>query len=159
MLAHLKEGSLRDPDRTETARVLSSVPSWRKVWELPWANDPSGVAARRDDAIRPAHYEVSIPGGRNIESGFFELDENWAYTSLHRRKRPESRRRRESHRAERRRLYQAPEIARPRIALSERSCRHHWMEQNQPILGALKMERVVTVITIGLIELVARSTF
>jgi len=31
----------------------------------------------------------------------------------------------------------------------------HWMEQNRNILNALKMERVVTVITIGLIQLVA----
>jgi lipoprotein-releasing system permease protein len=30
-----------------------------------------------------------------------------------------------------------------------------WMERNKQLLGALKMERIVTVITIGLIELVA----
>jgi lipoprotein-releasing system permease protein len=30
-----------------------------------------------------------------------------------------------------------------------------WMERNRQLLGALKMERIVTVITIGLIELVA----
>ena len=31
----------------------------------------------------------------------------------------------------------------------------HWMEQNRPILNALRMEKIVTVITIGLIQLVA----
>src|SRR5678816_1987707 len=30
-----------------------------------------------------------------------------------------------------------------------------WQEQNRPILNSLKMERVVTVITIGLIQVVA----
>lgn len=30
----------------------------------------------------------------------------------------------------------------------------HWMEQNKQLLSALKMERVVTVITIGLIQMV-----
>jgi lipoprotein-releasing system permease protein len=31
----------------------------------------------------------------------------------------------------------------------------HWMEQNRQLLGALKMERIVSLITIGLIQLVA----
>jgi lipoprotein-releasing system permease protein len=31
----------------------------------------------------------------------------------------------------------------------------HWMEQNRQLLGALRMERIVSVITIGLIQLVA----
>ena len=54
-------------------------------------------------------------------------------------------------------IYIAPEIARrgrsgiigPALAAT------HWMEQNKPILNALQMEKIVTVITIGLIQLVA----
>ena len=52
-------------------------------------------------------------------------------------------------------IYSAPEIAAelnrtvgPKLAAT------HWMEQNKPILSALRMEKVVTVITIGLIQLV-----
>ncbi len=53
-------------------------------------------------------------------------------------------------------LYRAEEVAREveKIAGSRFSTTT-WMEQNRSLLNALRMERVVTVITIGLIELVA----
>ena len=53
-------------------------------------------------------------------------------------------------------LYRAEEVAREveKIAGSHFSTTT-WMEQNRSLLNALRMERVVTVITIGLIELVA----
>jgi lipoprotein-releasing system permease protein len=92
-----------------------------------------------------------------FESGFFELDDNWAYTSLHSAQMVlnledvvNSIEMRVSD------IYKAPEIAAaangiigPKLAAT------HWMEQNKPILNALKMEKVVTVITIGLIQLVS----
>ena len=53
-------------------------------------------------------------------------------------------------------IYQAPEVAAaaekligPKLAATT------WEEQNQQLLDALKMERIVTVVTIGLIQLVA----
>ncbi|MBM3811488.1 MAG: FtsX-like permease family protein [Acidimicrobiia bacterium] len=53
-------------------------------------------------------------------------------------------------------IYQAPTIADeaartggPQLGAT------HWMEQNRQLLGALRMEKVVTIITIGLIQLVA----
>ena len=92
-----------------------------------------------------------------FESGFYEIDSTWAFTSLT---------------ATQRLLgledvvnmvelklddiYQAPEVARavdrvvgPKLAAST------WMEQNRHILSALNMERAVTFVTIGLIVLVA----
>ena len=53
-------------------------------------------------------------------------------------------------------LYRAGEVAREieKIAGSRFSTTT-WMEQNRSLLNALRMERIVTVITIGLIELVA----
>ncbi|HYP13572.1 MAG TPA: FtsX-like permease family protein [Bryobacteraceae bacterium] len=91
-----------------------------------------------------------------FESGFYELDATWAFTTL------ESARMLysvpdvvNSIELKLEDLDKAPETARtvekivgPKLAAID------WMERNQPILGALRMERVVTMITIGLIQLV-----
>ena len=92
-----------------------------------------------------------------FESEFYELDLNWAYTSLKAAQvvlglqdvvnsielQLED-------------IYEAPDVARAaeRIAGPTLGATH-WMEQNKSILGALQMERTVTVVTIGLIQLVA----
>jgi lipoprotein-releasing system permease protein len=92
-----------------------------------------------------------------FESGFYELDANWAYTSLKAAQVvmnvEDVINSIELRVAD---LYQAPAIAAsvnrivgPKLAAT------HWMEQNRPILSALRMEKVVTVITIGLIQLVS----
>jgi lipoprotein-releasing system permease protein len=92
-----------------------------------------------------------------FESGFYEIDDNWAFASLA---------------AVQEALslsdvvnqieikvddiYLAPQVGQaieqfvgPRLATT------NWMERNRQLLGALRMERMVTVITIGLIQLVA----
>jgi lipoprotein-releasing system permease protein len=93
----------------------------------------------------------------SFETGFFDLDSAWAFTSLETAQR----------------LFGlsdvvnaielridnldlAPEVAAaaegivgPKLAATT------WMEQNRQIFTALRMEKVVTIITIGLIELVA----
>jgi len=92
-----------------------------------------------------------------FESGFFDLDNSWAFASL------------ESVQKvlsvsdvvnaielQVRDIYQAPAVA----ASAEKAAgpglgATHWMEQNRQLLNALRMEKVVTVITIGLIQLVA----
>ncbi|MBI1899200.1 MAG: ABC transporter permease [Acidobacteria bacterium] len=92
-----------------------------------------------------------------FESGFYELDATWAYTTIKTAQ--------ElfsvsdvvnSIEMKVREIDRAPEIAAavqkiagPKLAAT------HWMEQNRPILNALKMERAVTIVTIGLIQLVA----
>lgn len=91
-----------------------------------------------------------------FESGFYELDANWAYTSLHAAQVvlnvPDVVNAIELRLDD---IYKAPEIATqanrlvgPKLAAA------HWMDLNKPILSALEMEKVVTVITIGLIQLV-----
>ncbi len=104
---------------------------------------------------RPSSQRFRVVG--LFESGFFEIDSTWAFTSLT---------------AAQRLLglddvvnsvelklddiYKAPEVAGqvdrvvgPKLAAST------WMEQNRHILNALNMERAVTFVTIGLIVLVA----
>jgi lipoprotein-releasing system permease protein len=92
-----------------------------------------------------------------FESGFFDFDDTWAYTSITSVQkllrvgdvvnaieiRVDD-------------LYQAPEIAKQaeRIA-GPRYTSTNWEEQNSQLLHALKMERAVTAVTVGLIILVA----
>ena len=63
----------------------------------------------------------------------------------------------EQHRADARRFYQAPRSgsAQPKQLIGPKLAASTWEEQNRQILNALKMERIVTVITIGLIQIVA----
>jgi len=92
-----------------------------------------------------------------FETGFYDLDAGWAFTTL------------ESAQAvlglsdvvnaiELRLddLQRAPEVAREaeRVA-GEGLAATHWMEQNRQIFNALRMEKAVTIVTIGLIVLVA----
>jgi lipoprotein-releasing system permease protein len=104
---------------------------------------------------RPSYHRFRVVG--IFESGFYELDAHWAFTTLQAAQRvlavqdvvnalelrlddidaaPEV-------------AAEAEKIAGPGLGATT------WMEQNRQILNALRMERVVTVITIGLIELVA----
>ena len=93
-----------------------------------------------------------------FETGFYELDANWAYVSLQSAQKVLSVEDVvNSIELKVDDIYRAPEVAagsrkdrsEPRLAAT------NWMEQNRPILNALRMEKVVTVVTIGLIQLVA----
>jgi lipoprotein-releasing system permease protein len=105
--------------------------------------------------LRPNYQRFRVVG--TFESGFYEIDSAWAYTSL----------------AAAQRLfdlddvvntvelklddiYQAPavKVAADRVSGPNLSA-STWMEQNRHILNALNMERAVTFVTIGLIVLVA----
>jgi lipoprotein-releasing system permease protein len=104
---------------------------------------------------RPSYHRFKVVG--LFESGFFDLDASWAFTSL------------KSAQAalslsdvvnsieiKLHDIYKAPEVSKEaeKIAGPKLSALP-WGEQNQQLLNALKMERVVTVVTIGLIQLVA----
>jgi lipoprotein-releasing system permease protein len=104
---------------------------------------------------RPSYIRLRVAG--TFESGFYDLDANWAFLSL----------------ADAQKafdladvvnsielmlddIYQAPAVAAaaekiigPKFAATT------WGEQNKQLLSALTMERTVTVVTIGLIQLVA----
>lgn len=103
----------------------------------------------------PSYHKFRVAGV--FESGFFELDAHWAVASLEQTQRVLAvddvvnsiELRLED-------IYRAPEVA----AAAEQIIGNDlaattWMEQNRQLLSAFKMERVVTVITIGLIEMVA----
>ena len=159
-LRHLKQGSLaplRDPTAAppgillgtrlveDTGMVLNSritVISPQGGNLTPWG-------------IRPSFRPFRVAG--IFESGFFEIDDSWAYTSIETAQKllgvadvvnaielkVDD-------------LDRAPEIARDIEKLvGSRYTTTTWMERNKQLIGALNMERMVTVITIGLIVLVA----
>lgn len=104
---------------------------------------------------RPNYQRFRVAG--IFESGFYDFDSAWAFASLGATQRLLSLQdvvnsleiRLDD-------IYRAPEVAAaagklvgPKLAPAT------WMEQNRQVFNALRMERSVTVITIGLIELVA----
>lgn len=103
---------------------------------------------------RIAQYRFHVVG--IFESGFYELDNTWAYTNLSAAQMVlnvedvvNSIELRVSD------IYRAPEIAaQANRVIGKDLAAAHWMDMNRPILNALQMEKVVTVITIGLIQLV-----
>lgn len=104
---------------------------------------------------RPSYHRFRVVG--IFESGFYELDAHWAFTTLKAAQRVLAVQdvvnalelRLDDIHAAPEVAAQAERIAGPGLGATT------WMEQNRQILNALRMERVVTVITIGLIELVA----
>jgi lipoprotein-releasing system permease protein len=159
-LRHLKQGSLaplRDPSAAlpgillgtrlveDTGMVLNS-----RITVI----SPQG-GTLTPFGIRPSFRPFRVAG--IFESGFFEIDDSWAYTSIETAQKllgvadvvnaielkVDD-------------LDRAPEIARDVEKLvGSRYTTTTWTERNKQLIGALNMERMVTVITIGLIELVA----
>jgi lipoprotein-releasing system permease protein len=104
---------------------------------------------------RPSYVRLRVVG--TFESGFYDLDANWAFLSLgDAQKAFDLTDVVNSIELMLDDIYQAPQVAvaaekiiGPRLAATT------WGEQNKQLLGALTMERTVTVVTIGLIQLVA----
>ncbi|MBK5293466.1 MAG: ABC transporter permease [Acidobacteriia bacterium] len=104
---------------------------------------------------RLAEFRFRVTG--IFESGFFDLDNSWAFASL-----PSVQKvlsvadvinAIELHIDD---IYQAPAMAEAAAKAAGKGLgATHWMEQNRQLLNALRMEKVVTIITIGLIQLVA----
>ncbi len=104
---------------------------------------------------RPSYFPMRVVG--IFETGFYDLDSAWAFTSLGNAQRILSTgdvvnaiELRLSDIQQAGSVAQALEAELP-AALSATS----WMEQNKPLFSALRTERTVTVVTIGLIELIA----
>ncbi|MDR3698545.1 MAG: ABC transporter permease [Candidatus Sulfopaludibacter sp.] len=159
-LRHLKAGSLnelRDPNRAvpgiiignsmvqDTGMVLNS----RITAIFPEATELAGFTVM--PPLRPFHVSGIF------DSGFFEIDDNWVFVSL-----PAL-----QHALGLEDVINQIEIkvddldAAPAIAkdiervVGPKYTTTTWQERNKQLLSALTMERVVTVIVIGLIELVA----
>jgi lipoprotein-releasing system permease protein len=158
-LRRLKAGSLlrlRDPKASPPGIILGS----RLV------EDTGMVLNSRISVVSPQGEMTPIGVRPNIrwfhvdgifESGFFEIDDNWAYASLEATQKALSLEDVVSQMELKvDDLNRAPEIARQvQKAVGPRYTTTTWMERNKQLLGALRMEKIVTIIVISLIELVA----
>jgi lipoprotein-releasing system permease protein len=158
MLRHLKSGSLASFDKNgaEYGIVLGAKLAQQAGVML---DSPVTVISYQGELTPigpvPSLFHFRVVG--IFESGLYELDTEWAFTSL---------------RAAQRvldlndvvntielrldNIFEAPKVAQeaeriigPKLIAST------WMDQNRSLLNALKLEKVVSVITVSLIELVA----
>jgi lipoprotein-releasing system permease protein len=104
---------------------------------------------------QPARYRFRVVG--IFESGFYDFDANFAFTSLQSAQQVFSVR--DAVNTIELRLddiYKAAEVAKAAEKITGPALvANTWMEQNHQILNALNMEKIVTAVTIGLIQLVA----
>ncbi len=158
-LKRLKAGSmdrLRDPDANPPGILLGSRLVERTGMVLNSNVDlvtPQGELT--PFGVRPGIRRFKVVG--IFETGFYEVDANWAYTSIPAEQRmlsiDDSVNRIEINVDN---LDRADVIAKQieKIAGKEYTTTT-WMEQNARLMSALNLERMVTIITIGLIEIVA----
>ncbi len=158
-LKHLKAGSmdrLRDPDANPPGILLGS----RLVEQTGMVlNSNVDLVTPQGEltpfGVRPGIRRFKVAG--IFETGFYEVDANWAYTSIpaeqHMLSIDDSVNRIEINVDN---LDRAGVIAKEieKIAGKEYTTTT-WMEQNARLMSALNLERMVTIITIGLIEIVA----
>ena len=158
-LRHLKSGSLdrlRDPNASPPGIILGS----RIVEDTGMVlNSRINVVSPQGEltpfGVRPNIRPFRVAG--IFETGFYDIDDNWCFTSIEAAQKALSLQD-VINQIELKvdDLNRAPEIARDvEKAAGPRYTTTTWMERNRQLLNALRMERAVTIITIGLIELVA----
>ena len=158
VLLHLKQGSIAN--LSSTGKYPGIIMGARLAQNTGMVMDsvitvisPQGELTPM--GARPAYYKFRVVG--IFESGFFDLDNAFAFTDLKSAQRVLSLgdvvnsielKLDDPNRAEE--VAQAADnLLGPKLTATT------WMEQNHQLRAALNMERVVTVVTIGLIELVA----
>jgi lipoprotein-releasing system permease protein len=155
-LRKLKAGSLerlRDPEARPPGIVLGA----RLAEDAGMMLDSNiEIAAEELTPVgpRPVRRRFKVVG--LFETGFFELDDNWSYVAIGAAQKALGTSQINQIELNVDDLNRAGDIARDveKIAGAQFTTTT-WMERNKQLLGALKMERLVTVIVISLIELVA----
>lgn len=160
ILGHLKAGSLAGLKNPSGGGLPGIILGSRLAQETGMLLHTVVTVISPQGELTPIGPRPSIRRFRVVgifESGFYEADANVAFTSLRAAQQALSLEDVVNYielRVDD--LYLAPEVAKaaekvagPRFAAT------NWMEQNRQLLNALRMERAVTVVTIGLIELVA----
>jgi lipoprotein-releasing system permease protein len=155
-LRRLKAGSvarLRDPNASPPGIILGS-----KLAEDTGMALGSNIDLFAEELLptgpHPVRRRFKVIG--IFETGFFELDDNWAYTSVGAAAKALGVDQINQIELNVDNLDRAGEIAADiQKMVGRRYTTTTWMERNKQLLGALNMEKLVTVVVIGLIELVA----
>jgi lipoprotein-releasing system permease protein len=155
-LRKLKAGSLdrlRDPNASPPGIILGS-----RLAEDVGMRVGDNIELLADEmtpmTIRPVKRRFKVAGV--FESGFYEIDDLWAYMSIGAAQKAFSTDQINQIEINVDDINLAGQVA-PEIekVAGPRYTTTTWMERNKQILGALRMERLVTIIVISLIELVA----
>ena len=157
-LRHLKTGAFKD------WKEVNGYPPVVLGWRLA---QRTGMLAGSIVRIMSTQGEMTPMGTKMVEfrlrvagtfdSGFYDFDNNWAFTSLETVQRvlalPDVVSAVEMNLID---IYQAPEIAlAAEVIAGKRLGASSWQEQNKQFLSALHMERIVTFIVISLLLLIA----
>ena len=157
-LRHLKEGSL---DRLKTHGALPGIVQGSRLSaEIGMPLNSILTVISPQGNLTPFG---PIPSSRKFrvvgifESGFYDFDASWAYTSLDVAQQTLSLQDVvNSIELKLDNLELAPQVAKAAEKIAGPNfAAQTWMEQNRPLFRALEIEKMVTVVTIGLIELVA----
>ena len=158
-LRNLKAGSLdrlRDPAAKPPGIILGAALVENTGMVLD--SNVTAISSQSEMAgpiFVPVYRQFKVAG--IFETGFFEVDSNWAFASIDTVQKFLA----SADEVNQMELkvdnldrvddvaQQVEKVAGPRYTTST------WKERNKQILGALRMERIVTIVTIGLIELVA----
>ncbi|HYL75746.1 MAG TPA: FtsX-like permease family protein [Bryobacteraceae bacterium] len=160
ILRHLKQGSFEDlRDRTGMPGIVLGSGLAQKtgmtLHSVVTLTSPQPVLTPMGMHISLVPFQFRVVGV--FETGFFEVDAFWAFTALNSagqvfnvgnvvnavEMRLDD-------------IYRAPEVAQAAEKIAgQKLGAKTWMEQFQQILTALNTEKIVTAITIGLIQLVA----
>jgi lipoprotein-releasing system permease protein len=155
-LRKLKSGSvdrLRDPDATPPCIILGSSLAEDTGMAL---NSNIDILVDELTPVGPHPVRRRFKVCGIFRTGFFELDDNWSYTSIGAAQKALGVDQINQIELNVDDLDRAGEIAQNiQRVVGARYTTTTWMERNQRILGALNMEKLVTIIVIGLIELVA----
>jgi lipoprotein-releasing system permease protein len=155
-LHRLKSGSvdrLRDPNASPPGIILGS-----RLAEDTGMTVNSNIDILAEELLpsgpHPVRRRFKVCG--IFETGFFDLDDNWTYTSIDAASRALGVDQINQMELNVDDLDRAGEIAKTvEQVAGPRYTTTTWMERNKGLLGALNMEKLVTIIVIGLIELVA----
>jgi lipoprotein-releasing system permease protein len=157
-LRQLKQGSV---DRLKSTSGLPGIILGSRLAEkigMP-LNATAGVITPQGE-LTPFGYEPSRKNFKVVgifESGFYDIDAGWAYTSMKAAQQALSlddvvnavEVKLDDMNFASQVAAEAAKVIGPKLAATT------WLEQNRQLMSALQMEKAVTVITIGLIELVA----
>jgi lipoprotein-releasing system permease protein len=171
LLSHVTEGSIaglnpahsREGSKDQTARVRDTDPIiigkelasslGTRVGDTILVTSPQGTVT--PFGVVPKFHHFRVVGV--FDSGFFDFDAGWAFTNLDAAQRLFDLRNVVSvieFKIDD--IYQAPNVAEQiRQAAGPGFETSTWMEQNHSLFSALRLERLVTILTIGLIMLVA----
>ncbi|MEO5922932.1 MAG: ABC transporter permease [Bryobacteraceae bacterium] len=157
ILVHLKEGSLDDmrEEKDGTPGILLGVETAKQVGAIVGSTVRLLIVHVTPYGPRPSLEPVRVAGV--FESGMYNYDNGLVFMSLEGVQKlwgyPDIVNSIEMNLND---IYQAPAVAKAAEAVIGKDlAATTWQEQNKPILDAFQLERTVSVITIGLIQLVA----